>query len=142
MFPCQSCGNPASQVQAAVSALKGSTYGHFWLDIEGPGQYWSSNQQTNQQFFEGLVSAAKSAGVNIGVYSSASQWVPIFGSSYNGGSAYPLWYANYDGAENFNDFKPFGGWSKPSLKQYGDNGNTCGVSYDKDWSPSGLFIRN
>ena len=33
-------------------------------------------------------------GVKLGIYTSKSQWVPIFGS-YSGGSGYPLWYANY-----------------------------------------------
>ncbi len=36
-----------------------------------------------------------SAGVTAGVYTSESQWQPIFGSSYTGGSAFPLWYAHY-----------------------------------------------
>ena len=36
-----------------------------------------------------------SAGVSAGIYTSESQWQPIFGSGYNGGASYPLWYAHY-----------------------------------------------
>lgn len=25
----------------------------------------------------------------------------------------PLWYARYDNKQNFDDYKPFGGWIKP-----------------------------
>jgi hypothetical protein len=31
---------------------------------------------------------------------------------------HPLWYAHYDGVQNFSDFKPFGGWTKPYAKQF------------------------
>ena len=39
---------------------------------------------------EGLLSEAESLGVNIGIYTSESQWGPIMGN-YSGGSQYPLW---------------------------------------------------
>jgi len=64
LFPCYSCGNPTGQVSSMVSALsaKGCTanggtqgvynYGMIWLDIEGPGTYWSSSTANNQNFFQ------------------------------------------------------------------------------------------
>lgn len=44
----------------------------LWLDIEGP-QYWYSNQATNRAFFTALVNEAEALGVQLGIYSSASQ---------------------------------------------------------------------
>ncbi len=49
IFPCYSCGNPAGQMDAAISGLKssgltaavngthvvGATYGMLWIDVEG-----------------------------------------------------------------------------------------------------------
>ncbi len=67
--------------------------------------------------------------MKVGVYTSESQWGPIMGS-YTGGSAYPLWYAHYDGQPSFSDFTPFAGWKAPSIKQFSDAGAKCGVSYD------------
>lgn len=61
----------------------------IWLDIEGP-QYWSKDQQANRDFFSGLVSALQTAGEVIGVYTSASQWIPIMGD-WDGGAHFPLW---------------------------------------------------
>lgn len=46
-----------------------------------------------------------------------------------------LWYANWDGAPNFNDFTPFGPFKNAFAKQYNDGGNVCGISVDLDWSP-------
>lgn len=32
----------------------------------------------------------------------------------------PLWYASYDNTPNFKDFKPFRGWTYPTMKKYTD----------------------
>jgi GH25 family lysozyme M1 (1,4-beta-N-acetylmuramidase) len=92
-FPCPSCGDPEGQIKRAVSALRsaGANIGMLWLDIEGT-QYWR-DQAYNRNFFDGLIRGCQAAGVTIGVYTSASQWNPIMGSS-TAGSHYPLWYAH------------------------------------------------
>ncbi len=134
------------------------TYGTVWLDIEGP-QYWGS-ESTNQAFFSALASELKSKGQNVGVYTSASQWEPIMGS-FTGGSSFPLWsvsmmmillllfffffffflvsscrYAHYDNNPSFSDFSPFGGWSKPAMKQFNGDASLCGAGIDENWTPS------
>lgn len=43
-----------------------------------------------------------------------------------------LWYANWDGQPNFNDFVPFGPFKGPFAKQYNDGGNVCGLPCDLD----------
>ena len=68
----------------------------LWLDIEGT-QYWTNSQDANRNFFSGLVAEAQALGVHLGVYTSASQWIPIMGE-WNGGAQFPLWYAHYDGS--------------------------------------------
>jgi GH25 family lysozyme M1 (1,4-beta-N-acetylmuramidase) len=117
LFPCFSCGNPAGQVSTLFNYLKSNNvrYGQIWLDIEGPGVYWGSSQSANANFFAAMASEARSLGINLGVYTSASQWNPIMGS-YTGGSAFPLWYAHYDGVQSFADFAAFGGWTRPNIK--------------------------
>jgi GH25 family lysozyme M1 (1,4-beta-N-acetylmuramidase) len=133
MFPCPQCSkSAATQVREMVDALKGTRYGMIWFDIEGP-QYWRS-QSFNRQFMSELLSTAHSLGQHIGVYTSASQWGPIMGN-WAGASAYPLWYAHYDYNPSFSDFAPFGGWSKPSIKQYVGDATVCGAGVDKNWYP-------
>jgi GH25 family lysozyme M1 (1,4-beta-N-acetylmuramidase) len=133
MFPCPQCSlSAATQVRQAVDALKGSHYDMFWFDIEGP-QYWRS-QSFNREFMAELLSTAHGLGQKIGIYTSASQWIPIMGD-WTGGKHYPLWYAHYDDNPSFSDFRPFGGWSKPDMKQYVGDATVCGADIDKDWHP-------
>mmetsp|Transcript_6561 Transcript_6561/g.19919 ORF Transcript_6561/g.19919 Transcript_6561/m.19919 type:complete len:226 (+) Transcript_6561:78-755(+) len=138
LFPCTSCGDPAGQMKSAIQYLQSYNckWGTTWLDIEGPGQYWGSNQAANQQFFESMAQELESLGMTVGVYTSASQWEPIMGSSYTGGSRYPLWYAHYDNNPSFSDFQAFGGWSSPAIKQYQGNVNLCGCGTDLNWYPN------
>ncbi len=64
-----------------------------------------------------MANQGKARGVNLGVYTSKSQWTPITGSSTKM-AGYPLWYAHYDNNPSFSDFSAFGGWTKPAIKQY------------------------
>lgn len=50
-------------------------------------------------------------------------------------SDFPLWYAHYDGIPSFSDFKPFGGWTKPTIKQYKGTSSLCGASVDLNYHP-------
>jgi len=137
LFPCPTCGNPQQQVKNTVSYLNNNcaaSWGNtLWLYIEGP-QYWSTSVSTNQVFFQGLLDQCDALGVVCGVYSSQSQWNPIFGSSYTyaAGLGKSLWYAHYESPAqpNFNDFVAFGGWVKPYAKQYQGTTSFCGASVD------------
>lgn len=87
--------------------------------------------------------------VDWGVYSSANNWQSIVGLDWTALSHKSLWWATYNGEavslqldirnkqiQNFNGFKPFGGWSKPSIHQYaGDASGPCGFKTDYNWYP-------
>jgi len=137
MFPCRTCSASASdQVTQAVNYLKQNSveFGTFWFDIEGPGTYWPSDTASNADWMAEAIQTANNLGVTIGIYTSASQWVPIMGD-WTGGSPYPLWYAHYDNDPSFSDFSPFNGWTKPAIKQYQGTTSVCGASVDLDWYP-------
>jgi len=131
MFPCPRCTTTAAQqVNAAVSALKiaGTTfYNNFWFDIEG-SQYWKDSSY-NVQWLTSAVAVANALGLKVGIYSSASQWSVIMGPSA-AFAKYPLWYAHYDDAATFGDFKPFGGWTFPTMKQFTGDTTRCDISVD------------
>lgn len=155
IFPCFSCGDPAGQMDAAINGLAsaklshiprmlgtnetvavkqeelGASYGMLWLDIEGT-QYWSSNQQSNVNFIQAMADEGAKRGISIGVYTSNSQWSPITGNSKILGNL-PLWYAHYDNNPSYSDFVPFGGWSKPAIKQYEGTQSLCGCGVDYNY---------
>jgi hypothetical protein len=46
-----------------------------------------------------------------------------------------LWYAHYDNKPDFSDFKTFGGWTSPKVKQYHGTTTECNAGVDKNWYP-------
>jgi len=116
-----------TEKEVAVTA----TAGMLWMDIEGT-QYWSSSQTNNVNFIDQLIAEGVKKGISIGVYTSNSQWSPITGGSTKF-AKYPLWYAHYDDWASFGDFKAFGGWSKPNVKQYAGTTSQCSVGVDKNF---------
>jgi len=118
----------ASGNATAVTA----TVGMLWLDIEGT-QYWSSSSSNNINFLQGMVDEGNARGVSMGIYTSSSQWSPIMGGTTKF-SNLPLWYAHWDYTYSpcTSDFQPFGGWSKPAMKQYAGDQSFCSAGYDKN----------
>jgi hypothetical protein len=43
--------------------------------------------------------------------------------------------AHYDNNPSYSDFRSFGGWSRPSIKQFHGTTYECGVGIDKNWYP-------
>lgn len=62
-------------------------------------------------------------------------WTQIFGSKTACPSVgtVPLWYAHYDKSPSFSDFTSFGGWSKPTIKQFEGDITVCGADLDKNY---------
>eukprot|EP00286_Rhodomonas_abbreviata_P000514 CAMPEP_0181287846 /NCGR_PEP_ID=MMETSP1101-20121128/7_1 /TAXON_ID=46948 /ORGANISM="Rhodomonas abbreviata, Strain Caron Lab Isolate" /LENGTH=288 /DNA_ID=CAMNT_0023391909 /DNA_START=12 /DNA_END=879 /DNA_ORIENTATION=- len=139
MFPCPTCSSSASSQMGTLvdylnSHCKSEWSGRVWLDIEG-SQYWTGSSSNNRAWYEDLVDSCDKYGVDCGVYSSASQWSAIFGSSsYSYGSYLPLWYAHYDNKASFSDFSSFGGWRSPHAKQYAGDVTVCSTGVDKNYA--------
>lgn len=79
-----------------------------------------------------MAAAAAKAGKRVGIYASTYMWNQIMGATdrCNKFMSLPLWYAHYDGVPSFTDYKPFGGWTKPTVKQYKGTTALCGASID------------
>lgn len=69
------------------------------------------------------------------IYSNAYMWETIFKSktACPAMGAYQIWYAHYDKKADFSDWKNFGGWTKPNIKQYQGDTTLCGASVDKNY---------
>lgn len=99
---------------------------------------WNGHDpSSNCAYLLELVNAVKSQGKNPGIYTSSSNWQQVMGSK--GGCPtvgnQKLWYAHNDGNPSFLDFVPFGGWTKPAIKQYIDAGSLCGVGVNMNYYP-------
>ena len=138
IFPCVSCGNGAKQVNDTVAFLKssGATPDIYWYDVETYN--WSSSLSSNQAFITDMITKGKALGIKAGIYTNYYNWQSIVGLnwSYPAQQGLPLWYAHYDDSASFSDFAAFGGWSKPSVKQYEGDQSSCGVGIDYDYMTS------
>ena len=155
MFPCSFGLSAASQVEQLVANLSANQvqFGSIWFDVEyNPDSRcaWSkTNKTANCEFMTDLVKAAESTNALWGVYSSIHMWTEIMTDASNPGgcasasaAGLPLWYPHYESPPNptFSDFAPFGGWSKPTIKQFGDGdvppGALCGIGVDNNVAPA------
>jgi GH25 family lysozyme M1 (1,4-beta-N-acetylmuramidase) len=129
LFPCfGGTKTAAEQVDEMTAALKAagadSAYTGIWLDVEAnpsTGCQQDANNRTkaeNCEFVSELAAAAKATGRPTGIYSSHFEWGKVADLTCTVGSAYPLWYAGYDGVRTCADFKPFAGWTEAAYHQY------------------------
>ena len=139
IFPCVPCGDAKTQVDKTVDALRdaGAPYGMLWYDIEPLS--WSNNKNENTKFLKEMIDAGKARGVRFGIYSNWNSWSEIMGGwTYPASLGLPLWYPHYDDSKSFSDFRAFGGWSKPNIKQYLGTHTSCGVGVDYNWYPGAV----
>jgi len=137
VFPCKSV-SPSRIISEVLANTPRGTFGKIWMDIESNpsgGCGWGGDHSANCQYVGELIDAARSAGLNVGVYSSVGEWETVVGSSCSIGAqkGVPIWYARYNGIKDYADWIPFGGWSSSSIAihQYADTiGGLCGVSAD------------
>jgi len=139
-FLCPRCsGNnpPASAIDKIIDNLKDVKYNVLWLDVEQCSGCWDSDA-ANRDFISKAAKAAEAKKVKVGIYSSTGEWASTVGS-WTELRNLPLWYAHYDGRPSFDDWPAmkFGGWDKPTMKQYGDSGPCASV--DVDWYPDGML---
>jgi len=82
-----------------------------------------------------IINRIKSKGKVPAIYASKYMWQTIFGSfgACPSVASQQLWYAHYDGVPSFSDFAPFGGWTKPAIKQYQGDTTLCGAGVDKNF---------
>jgi GH25 family lysozyme M1 (1,4-beta-N-acetylmuramidase) len=117
---------------------KDGAYGMVWIDVEtnpSSGCSWSGHSAADNCAYLGqLISALETKGKKVGIYASAYMWETIMGSrsacpNYN---RIPVWYAHYDGSASFSDWPTvsFGGWSKPSIKQFSGDKVLCSTGVD------------
>ena len=70
---------------ATIRGVSNSSGYLWWLDVE-TGNSWETNKAANAADLEGMTSYFQSIGARAGLYSTASQWSQIIGSSVSAGS--------------------------------------------------------
>lgn len=119
----------AAQVREALETISGLNVGRLWLDCED-----DAGGRTPEQVVS-LIRDAVAACDNFpnGIYTGRWWWQPSTGDSQEF-AGLPLWHAEYTAHPNvlpdFDGFRPYGGWTRPSMWQFQGTTNLCGVTVD------------
>jgi hypothetical protein len=126
--PCFKCGNPRKQIQDTCEAIDGTGFVYRpYIVVEDP-QDWSSDTAANRAFLEEIadeVVKQRNCFDNQRFRSTKFDWEKILGQDYIKWASKYLWYVSTDKKPDFNDFKPFGGWRSPLIKQYDQTEHVC-----------------
>uniref|UniRef100_A0A914Z657 Lysozyme n=1 Tax=Panagrolaimus superbus TaxID=310955 RepID=A0A914Z657_9BILA len=134
----------STQFDTVFNKLKNSGINvrSIWLQVTSPIN-WSNNVQTNANLIQSFVSRANSNGISAGIYTNWYDWQQITGA-YTGFQSSRLWYwnalgqgPNAESAATFDDYRPFGGWNSPAVKQFALNEALCGLTLNRDVYPQG-----
>ncbi|KAG9397009.1 Glycoside hydrolase family 25 [Carpediemonas membranifera] len=126
----------SSQVRNTVAKLKAAGLYHsqhqMWIDIENHALFFSSCSE-NVKFIKEIVKELETYWPGkVGMYTSEAQWSPIACNSKDF-SHMQLWWPRYDGVGSLtHNWRSFGGWSRPAIKQYRGTTSICGTQIDED----------
>uniref|UniRef100_A0A1I7UX98 Lysozyme n=1 Tax=Caenorhabditis tropicalis TaxID=1561998 RepID=A0A1I7UX98_9PELO len=127
MFPQPLSNKPGNQqLDEVYQGLTecGITVRSIWIQVTTPIN-WSSYPNNNISFINSIVTRARQYGITVGIYTSYSNWSQITNGYSNIGNDVLLWYwsvfeegANGETPANFDDFRAFGCWTVPTVKQF------------------------
>jgi hypothetical protein len=148
--PSTSGKSGSQQFSEAYNAVKaqGINVRAIWLQVTSSIN-WMNNVQSNINFIESFINQAYVNGISVGIYTSFGDWQQITGNYYESYTL-RLWYYNVYGTgptgetpANFDDFRPFGQWTQPNVKQFAQNEILCGLTINRNIYPlSGKKVAN
>ncbi|CAI5442770.1 unnamed protein product [Caenorhabditis angaria] len=117
---------------------KGITIRSIWIQVTSPAN-WKNGATANVNFINSIIARARQYGLTVGVYTSYYDWNQITNGWTNVGSDVLLWYWNVLGGgvagespANFQDFRAFGCWTAPTVKQFAQVETVCGLTVNRD----------
>jgi len=118
MEPCYSCGNPSAQIADAINNLINNKVDidQLWISVFDAND-WSTYPSSSITFLYNLVNQSLAIKRNVGIYTDMSHWSSIMNSTTEFNNL-DLWYGGTNSDANFDDFKTFGGWTYPTIKQF------------------------
>ncbi|KAF1766116.1 hypothetical protein GCK72_006072 [Caenorhabditis remanei] len=127
--------------------LAGITIRSIWIQVTSPTN-WPSNPTTNVNFINSIVSRARQYGMTVGIYTSYYDWNQITNGWSSIGNDVLLWYWNVLGGgvngetpANFADFRAFGCWTTPSVKQFAQVEQVCQLTVNRDVYAAGTMLK-
>jgi len=124
--PCVSCKmKPEAQIDQVVEALKGAKYSTMWLKVQLMDK-WTANTTYNCEYINAMVNEAQKLGKSAGIGSEASVWENIMGKDCQiKADNIGCWWQKHDKEQSLDHFKPFGGFTFPTIKEFDGPSKMC-----------------
>ncbi|CAD6184918.1 unnamed protein product [Caenorhabditis auriculariae] len=114
-----------------------------WIQVTSPANWYTNS--TNVNFLLSMINQARQYGVAVGIYTSYSDWYTIT-SNYQGlPSDILVWYYNVyasgvtgESAPTYTDFRPFGTWKVPTVKQFAQVESVCQTTLNRNVYTPGI----
>lgn len=134
MNPCTQCKfMPEVQIDQIVEALKGIKYETIWIQVQLMDR-WSANATYNCEYVKRLIAQTKKHKQSSGIASDAPAWEKIMGKDcIIPDDDVGVWWIKHDNEESFDHFKPFGGFTYPTIKEFEGPVKMCGFEVDRNF---------
>ena len=130
--PCTTCNmKPEDQVKQLVEEIKGVDFGIMYVMVQIKDK-WLPNHDENCKYVNAMIDEIARNGISPGIGSDQAEWNQIMGNSCRiQNTKTACWWDKHDKKASFDNFKPFGGFTFPILKEYDGPENICGIEVDK-----------
>lgn len=137
-LPCRG-KDPKSEVANFVNRVHRNQYQRVWL-FPSPGNEaicsWAEKVANKCDTLINFVNEFKSHTVPVGIFTDALFWKAEIGDCQKLSSEKLYWFPEEpNGKANFDDFKAFGGWTKPEIKFYDSDKVACGTQFGLSYTP-------
>jgi hypothetical protein len=116
-----------------MAAIPSSLFRTIWIQVI---TWQGFSAESNCAYLQEFINSVKIKGKNPGVFTNSTMWKLNFVNNTGcpAAASQPLWYnSDESDCNNSNDFKPFGGWTKPSHKFCYDWGFMCKTFFNFDF---------
>ncbi|CAB3398696.1 unnamed protein product [Caenorhabditis bovis] len=110
----------------------------MWLQVTSPAN-WPGSVSSHVNFISSFVSGAKKYGLTVGIYTNQYDWSQITGNWKSLDRNTLLWYWHVLGGgvtgettPTFDDFRPFGPFAHPSVKQFAQVETICQLTVNRN----------
>ena len=129
--PCVDCNmTPQDQVKQLLNEIKGTKAGGIWVAVSLSDK-WHANTAQNCEFANAMVAEIIKGGYPAGIASDAPVWEKVMGNSCEVvGDNVGCWWIKHDKQQSLDHFKPFGGFTFPTIKEFDGPSKMCDQEVD------------
>lgn len=126
MNPCPQCElKPEDQVNMLLKEIAGTTFSTIYVVVQ-PKDKWGPDKDENCRYVNAMIDEINRHEFYGGVGSDIDDWKEVVGAgcmitSEKSG----CWWDKHDKIAGFEHFKPFGGFTFPSVKEYDGPARIC-----------------